>query len=102
LQNQNKRYCPLCRADVIQKANESKNALLLAFSTSSPVACEEPWLTSIHRRAAHMEDKLIQHLEQWFPKETKEKQAANEMDRRREMFGDIYVDEHPDAGCNVM
>jgi predicted amidophosphoribosyltransferase len=23
MQNQNKRYCPLCRADVVQKANES-------------------------------------------------------------------------------
>ena len=27
MQNQNKRYCPLCRADVIQAANESKSLL---------------------------------------------------------------------------
>ena len=30
MQNQNKRYCPLCRADVIQAANESKSLLHLA------------------------------------------------------------------------
>ncbi len=53
-------------------------------------------------RAGHIDEKLIQHLERWFPKETKEKQNANEIDRRREQLGDIYVDTHPNGGCIVM
>ncbi len=44
----------------------------------------------------------MRHLEMWFPKETKEKQAYNEIERRRELLGDIYVDKHPHNGCIVM
>ncbi|KAK3904786.1 SPX domain-containing protein [Staphylotrichum tortipilum] len=72
MQNQNKRYCPLCRADVVQNANET-----------------------------HIDEKLVRHLEQWFPKETKEKQAYNELERRRELLGDVYVGEEPPK-CLVM
>lgn len=72
MQNQNKRYCPLCRADVVQNANET-----------------------------HIDEKLVKHLERWFPKETKEKQAYNELERRKELLGDVYVGEHP-AQCIVM
>ncbi|SPQ25895.1 40e537ff-3416-4873-8212-775608ad5518 [Thermothielavioides terrestris] len=61
MQNQNKRYCPLCRADVVQRANET-----------------------------HIDEKLVRYLEQWFPKETKEKQAYNEIERRKELLGDVY------------
>ncbi|KAH6844908.1 SPX domain-containing protein [Chaetomium sp. MPI-CAGE-AT-0009] len=73
MQNQNKRYCPLCRADVVQKANET-----------------------------HIDDKLVRYLERWFPKETKEKQVYNEIERRRELFGDIYVGSKDPAPCTVM
>jgi E3 ubiquitin-protein ligase BAH len=72
MQNQNKRYCPLCRADVVQSANET-----------------------------HIDDQLVRYLERWFPKETKEKQVYNEIERRRELFGDIYVAREP-APCTVM
>jgi len=73
MQNQNKRYCPLCRADVVQSANES-----------------------------HIDDNLVRYLERWFPKETKEKQAYNEFERRRELLGDIYGGIEPPAACTVM
>ncbi|KAG7284102.1 hypothetical protein NEMBOFW57_010463 [Staphylotrichum longicolle] len=49
----------------------------------------------------HIDEKLVRHLEQWFPKETKEKQAYNELERRKELLGDIYVDEKPPQ-CIVM
>ena len=39
-------------------------------------------------------------LERWFPKETKEKQAYNELERRREMFGELAEDNA--APCCVM
>jgi E3 ubiquitin-protein ligase BAH len=73
MQNQNKRYCPLCRADVVQNANET-----------------------------HIDDQLVRYLERWFPKETKEKQVYNEIERRRELFGDIYVGDRDPAPCTVM
>jgi E3 ubiquitin-protein ligase BAH len=50
---------------------------------------------------AHIDEKLVRHLEQWFPKETKEKQAYNELERRKELLGDVYVDEKPPQ-CIVM
>ncbi|KAJ4291502.1 hypothetical protein N0V88_006099 [Collariella sp. IMI 366227] len=72
MQNQNKRYCPLCRAEVLQRANET-----------------------------HIDEKLVRYLEKWFPKETKEKQAYNEVERRKELLGDVYVSEEPPQ-CVVM
>ncbi|KAL2194595.1 SPX domain-containing protein [Corynascus similis CBS 632.67] len=72
MQNQNKRHCPLCRADVVQRANET-----------------------------HIDEQLVRYLERWFPKETKEKQAYNELERRRELLGDVYVGEEPPP-CVVM
>jgi E3 ubiquitin-protein ligase BAH len=73
MQNQNKRYCPLCRADVVQRANET-----------------------------HIDEKMVRYLERWFPKETKEKQAYNEIERRKELLGDVYVGESPPPPCVVM
>ncbi|KAL1844134.1 hypothetical protein VTJ49DRAFT_4986 [Mycothermus thermophilus] len=69
MQNQNKRFCPLCRAEVVQKADES-----------------------------NIDEALVRYLEKWFPKETKEKQTLNELERRRDLFGDVYVNEHPPPG----
>jgi hypothetical protein len=40
MQNQNKRYCPLCRADVVQRANES-----MYHHPGQPIACLTPLLT---------------------------------------------------------
>ncbi|KAH6649667.1 SPX domain-containing protein [Chaetomium tenue] len=73
MQNQNKRYCPLCRADVVQSANET-----------------------------HIDETLVRYMERWFPKEAKEKQAYNEFERRRELLGDIYGGMEPPAACTVM
>ncbi|KAK4194444.1 SPX domain-containing protein [Triangularia verruculosa] len=61
MQNRQKRFCPLCRADVIQRANET-----------------------------HIDMELVRYLERWFPKETKEKQRNNEDERRKELLGDLY------------
>jgi len=44
--------------------------------------------------------KLMTYLERWFPKETKEKQAYNELERRRELFGELAEDNSPP--CCVM
>jgi len=92
MQNQNKRYCPLCRADVVQKANEC------TYLNTSPSLCHPDTDMS----AAHIDEKLVRYLEQWFPKETKEKQAYNEIERRRELLGEIYVGESPPPPCVVM
>ncbi|KAL2268166.1 hypothetical protein VTJ83DRAFT_3012 [Remersonia thermophila] len=73
MQNQNRRFCPLCRAEVVQKADES-----------------------------NIDEALVRYLETWFPKETKEKQQFNELERRRDLFGDVYVNDHPPPTCNVM
>ncbi|KAK0610430.1 SPX domain-containing protein [Bombardia bombarda] len=71
MQNRNKQQCPLCRANTVQLATE-----------------------------AHIDEELMSFLERWFPKETKEKQAYNEIERRKELLGDIYTDTH--TPCIIM
>ena len=44
----------------------------------------------------------MRYLERWFPKETKEKQAYNEIERRKELLGDVYVVDSPPPPCIVM
>jgi len=46
--------------------------------------------------------KLVRYLEEWFPKETKEKQKYNEIERRKELLGDTYVDNQQQPPCVVM
>jgi len=70
MQNRNKDQCPLCREAVIQKATE-----------------------------ANIDMRMVKYLEQWFPKETSEKQKYNEMERRRELWGDEFAEQQP---CVVM
>ncbi|KAK3384738.1 SPX domain-containing protein [Podospora didyma] len=70
MQNRNKRLCPLCRASTVYKATE-----------------------------AHIDIELMHFLEQWFPKETKEKQSSNEIDRRKELLGEAA---NTDPACCVM
>lgn len=43
----------------------------------------------------------MSYMEKWFPKETKEKQRFNELERRRELLGEAYVDTN-DGPCIVM
>lgn len=58
-------------------------------------------LANIYGWLAHIDERLVRYLEQWFPKETREKQAYNELERRRELLGNVYVgDESPP--CVVM
>lgn len=71
LQHRNKKNCPLCRAKTIMDATD-----------------------------ANIDIQLMHYLEKWFPKETKEKQSVNELDRRKELFGDLIGDQPPT--CNVM
>ncbi|KAK1774320.1 SPX domain-containing protein [Copromyces sp. CBS 386.78] len=72
MQNRNKELCPLCRAKTVLSATE-----------------------------AHIDWKLMSYMEKWFPKETKEKQRYNELERRRELLGEAYVDTN-DGPCIVM
>ena len=71
MQNRNKKLCPLCRANTVLSATE-----------------------------VHIDVKLMTFLERWFPKETKEKQAYNELERRRELFGEEAAEST--ANCTVM
>lgn len=73
MQNRNKKFCPLCRASTVLTATE-----------------------------ANIDTKLMKYLERWFPKETKEKQAYNELERRKELFGETIGDETPNPPCLVM
>lgn len=41
----------------------------------------------------HIDEKLLRFLERWFPKETKEKQTYNELERRKELFGEKFVED---------
>lgn len=72
MQNRNKELCPLCRAKTVLSATE-----------------------------AHIDWKLMSYMEKWFPKETKEKQRYNELERRRELLGEAYIDTN-DGPCIVM
>jgi E3 ubiquitin-protein ligase BAH len=73
MQNRNKKLCPLCRANTVLSATE-----------------------------VNIDVKLMTYLERWFPKETKEKQEYNELERRKELFGDAIGDETPGPPCVVM
>lgn len=44
----------------------------------------------------------MRFLEKWFPKEMQEKQAYNETERRKELLGEAYVDNHAEEPCVVM
>ncbi|KAL1881381.1 hypothetical protein VTK73DRAFT_4388 [Phialemonium thermophilum] len=61
MQRERKRFCPLCRANVVMEAD-----------------------------ITNLDENLIKFLERWFRKETKEKQKANEIERGKELFGDSY------------
>ncbi|KAK1753459.1 SPX domain-containing protein [Echria macrotheca] len=69
MQNRNKRYCPLCRANTVLNATD-----------------------------INIDTQMMKFLEKWFPKEVKEKQAVNEQDRRKELFG-VLVDDTPPSCC---
>lgn len=73
MQNRNKKSCPLCRASTVLTATE-----------------------------VNIDFKLMNYLERWFPKETKEKQEYNEIERRKELFGDAIGDTTPGPPCIVM
>ncbi|KAK4216400.1 SPX domain-containing protein [Rhypophila decipiens] len=63
MQNRNKETCPLCRAKTVLLATEE-----------------------------HIDMDLVRFLERWFPKETKEKQKYNEIERRKELLGEHYAE----------
>ncbi|KAK3322083.1 SPX domain-containing protein [Apodospora peruviana] len=86
MQNRNKELCPLCRASTVQLATEG-----MRHPPPPPF-----WFFN----ATHIDIKLMHFLEQWFPKETKEKQKYNEIERRKEMLGDAYAETN--TPCSVM
>lgn len=61
LQREGKHCCPLCRGDVVMKAD-----------------------------TANIDETLIGYLERNFPQEVKRKQRENEVERGKELFGESY------------
>ncbi|KAK3346223.1 SPX domain-containing protein [Lasiosphaeria hispida] len=73
MQNRRKHLCPLCRAKTVEHATD-----------------------------VNIDVNLMDFLERWFPKETKEKQTYNEQERRKELYGVAITDSDPASPCNVM
>ncbi|TKW59892.1 putative transcriptional regulator [Colletotrichum tanaceti] len=69
IQRRNEKHCPLCRADTVMKAS-----------------------------ADNLDIQLERHMRKYFPKEAKEKQRANEIERGIEDYGPEYVH----SECSVM
>lgn len=77
IQRREEKQCPLCRADVV-------------LNTSGGVYPEwamESWLT---RRLENVDYKLGKYLKKYFPREVKEKQRANDIERGIEDYGPNY------------
>ncbi|KAK0713859.1 SPX domain-containing protein [Lasiosphaeria miniovina] len=88
MQNRNKRLCPLCRANTVMLATEGMLSINPLFFPSPPLQTLVP----------HIDAKLMVFMERWFPKETKEKQTYNEIERRKELLGETDID----TGCSIM
>jgi len=69
IQRRKEKHCPLCRADVVMKASTE-----------------------------NLDYELSKYLKKYFPKETKEKQRSNEIERGIEDYGPGYVHKE----CTVM
>ncbi|CCF38529.1 hypothetical protein CH063_09592 [Colletotrichum higginsianum] len=69
IQRRNEKHCPLCRADTVMKAS-----------------------------ADNLDIQLERYMRKYFPKEAKEKQRANEIERGIEDYGPEYVH----SECSVM
>ncbi|GKT72272.1 RING-14 protein [Colletotrichum tofieldiae] len=69
IQRRNEKHCPLCRADTVMKAS-----------------------------ADNLDIQLERYMRKYFPKEAKEKQRANELERGIEDYGPEYVH----SECSVM
>ncbi|KAH8661353.1 RING-14 protein [Tricladium varicosporioides] len=72
LQRKKQKFCPLCRGDVILKAN-----------------------------ADSIDSDLEKFMEKYFPKETREKRIAVETERGKEQFGESYK-HPSEGKCSVM
>ncbi|OLN87635.1 putative RING finger protein C6B12.07c [Colletotrichum chlorophyti] len=69
IQRRNEKHCPLCRADTVMKAS-----------------------------ADNLDIQLEKYMRKYFPKESKEKQRANEIERGIEDYGPEYVH----SECSIM
>ncbi|KAK7428653.1 hypothetical protein QQZ08_004747 [Neonectria magnoliae] len=69
IQRRREKHCPLCRADVVMKASTE-----------------------------HLDYELTKYVKKYFPKEAKEKQRANDIERGIEDYGPGYVHKE----CTVM
>ncbi|GKT39923.1 uncharacterized protein ColSpa_00104 [Colletotrichum spaethianum] len=69
IQRRNEKHCPLCRADTVMRAS-----------------------------ADNLDIQLERYMRKYFPKESKEKQRANEIERGIEDYGPEYVH----SECSVM
>ncbi|KAK2011258.1 hypothetical protein LZ32DRAFT_606631 [Colletotrichum eremochloae] len=69
IQRRNEKHCPLCRADTVMKAS-----------------------------ADNLDIQLERYMRKYFPKEAKEKQRANEIERGIEDYGPEYVH----SECSIM
>ncbi len=91
MQNRYERACPLCRADTVLKATDG---MYNCFPLYRMLHCAD-----VFTPVADIDLQLMNFLERWFPKETKEKQAYNEIERKKELFGEALNDL---PSCNIM
>lgn len=89
IQRRKETHCPLCRADVVMSASAGERPAALHITRTIVFA---------NRNEDNLDHRLERYLEKYFPKEVKEKQRANEMERGIEDYGPGY--KHQD--CLVM
>lgn len=82
IQRRNERHCPLCRADVVMNASAGKTAPSCVFRQTFSNSIVSP---------DNLDRVLEKYMKQYFAKEVKEKQRANEIERGIEDYGPGYT-----------
>ena len=82
MQREEQGHCPLCRSDVIMKADSGKCFFSLIYQTDI--------LT--HDSTDNVDTQLMKFLEKNFKAEVKEKQKANEIAAAVDRFGEPYME----------
>jgi E3 ubiquitin-protein ligase BAH len=86
LQRRKEKHCPMCRSDAL--ANVSAGSLPRPYTLG----------VKADKRTANLDCKLENFLRKHFPREAKEKEMANEVERGIEIYGPGYRNQE----CCVM
>jgi E3 ubiquitin-protein ligase BAH len=92
MQRERRRFCPLCRGNVIMGADEGRGI----FSISQWLFC-----TPTNSCSDSVDADLARFLKKYFPKETRQKQIELETAAGIEQFG-IYYKHPSESRCAVM